>query len=267
MTLPHEESRFKALVDVIARLRAPDGCPWDRRQTHRSLREHLLSECYEVLESLDAGDVEGLRGELGDLLLQIVLHSRIAEEAGEFDIEEVIGELIEKLVYRHPHIFDSARADSAEQVAVNWEALKQDRREDGASMLDGVPAAMPALSYSLEVQKRVARVGFDWQDVGGVIEKLAEEVSELKEAESQQDKEEEFGDLLFTLANIARRLDVDPEAALRGANRRFRRRFSRMEELCRQRGMNLTELTFQRQNELWEEVKRGIDQNGRGEWI
>ena len=257
MSLPQSQSQFNALVDIIARLRAPDGCPWDRKQTHRSLREHLLSECYEVLESLDEGDVESLRGELGDLLLQIVLHARIAAEAGEFDIEGVIRELAEKLVYRHPHIFGSVKADSAEQVAVNWEVLKQDRREAGASMLDGVPAAMPALNYSLEVQKRVARVGFDWQDVDGVIEKLVEEINELKEAESQEDREWEFGDLLFTLVNVARRMDVDSEAALRQANRRFYHRFSCMENLCRQRGLNLAELSFEQQNELWEEAKRG----------
>ena len=134
MSLPDSDSPFAALVELIARLRAPDGCPWDRRQTHRSLREHLLSECYEVLESLDEGDMESLRGELGDLLLQVVLHARIAEEAGEFDIDDILRELSEKLVYRHPHIFGSVKADSAEQVAVNWELLKQDRREASASL-------------------------------------------------------------------------------------------------------------------------------------
>ena len=259
MSLPDSgDSPFAALVELIARLRAPDGCPWDRRQTHRSLREHLLSECYEVLESLDEGDMESLRGELGDLLLQVVLHARIAEEAGEFDIDDILRELSEKLVYRHPHIFGSVKADSAEQVAVNWELLKQDRREPGASMLDGVPAAMPALSYGLEIQKRVARVGFDWTDIDGVIEKLAEEVGELKRAESQEEREWEVGDLLFTLVNVARRMDVDAEAALRMANRRFYRRFSRMEDLCRQRGLNLAQLSLEAQNGLWEEAKRDI---------
>ena len=251
-------SEFDTLVDIIARLRAPDGCPWDRKQTHRSLREHLLAECYEVLETLDEGDAERLRSELGDLLLQIVLHARIAAEAGEFELSDVIRGINEKLIYRHPHIFGSGKAKDAEEVAVNWEALKQDERDADASMLDGVPAEMPALSYSMDVQKRVARVGFDWADVDGVIEKLVEEVDELKKAESQEQREWEFGDLFFTLVNIARRLDVDSEAALREANRRFYRRFSGMEELCRQRGLSFAELSFDEQNALWEEAKRGL---------
>ena len=251
-------SEFDTLVDIIARLRAPDGCPWDRKQTHRSLREHLLAECYEVLETLDEGDAERLRSELGDLLLQIVLHARIAAEAGEFELSDVIRGINEKLIYRHPHIFGSRKAKDAEEVAVNWEALKQDERDADASMLDGVPAEMPALSYSMDVQKRVARVGFDWADVDGVIEKLVEEVDELKKAESQEQREWEFGDLFFTLVNIARRLDVDSEAALREANRRFYRRFSGMEELCRQRGLNFAGLSFDEQNALWEEAKRGL---------
>ena len=267
MSLPDSQNHFATLVSIIARLRAPDGCPWDRKQTHRSLREHLLSECYEVLEVLDEGDAEGLRGEMGDLLLQIVLHSQIASEAGEFDIADVIAELNEKLIYRHPHIFGTTKADNAEEVAVNWETLKQDRRDTGASMLEGIPKEMPALSYSLDAQKRVARVGFDWADVDGVIDKLEEEVRELKQVESQEQREWEFGDLLFTLVNTARRLGVDAEAALREANRRFFRRFSFMEELCRQRGLNFSELSFDEQNALWEEAKQKLKQNGRGEWI
>jgi len=257
LSLPEDQRQFATLIDIIARLRAPDGCPWDRKQTHRSLREHLLAECYEVLEALDEGDAGNLRGELGDLLLQIVLHAQIAAEAGEYDIGDIIGELNEKLVYRHPHIFGSGNARDAEEVAVHWEALKQDRRDNSASMLDGVPGEMPALSYSQEVQKRVARVGFDWEDVDGVVEKLVEEVDELKRAENLEQRELEFGDLFFTLANIARRLGVDPEAALRQANKRFYRRFSLMEELCRQRGLDFGKLSFDHQNALWEEAKRG----------
>ena len=258
MSLPDDLSQFAALVDIIARLRAPDGCPWDRKQTHRSLREHLLAECYEVLETLDEGDNERLRGELGDLLLQIVLHARIAAEAGEFELDDVIRDINEKLIYRHPHVFGSGKADNAEEVAVNWEALKKEERDEGDSMLDGVPREMPALSYSMDVQKRVARVGFDWDDVDGVIEKLVEEVSELKRAENQEEREQEFGDLLFTLVNVARRMGVDSEAALREANKKFYRRFSCMEELCRQRGLNFADLTFEQQNELWEEAKKRL---------
>jgi len=259
LSLPDDLSQFATLVDIIARLRAPDGCPWDRRQTHRSLREHLLAECYEVLETLDEGDNERLRGELGDLLLQVVLHARIAAEAGEFELDDVIRGINEKLIYRHPHIFGSGKADNAEEVAVNWEVLKKEERDEGASMLDGVPREMPALSYSMDVQKRVARVGFDWADVDGVIEKLVEEVSELKQVENQEQREQEFGDLFFTLVNIARRLGVDSEAALREANKKFYRRFSCMEELCRRRRVNFAELSFDEQNTLWAEAKKKVE--------
>ena len=258
MPLSGDLSQFATLVDIIARLRAPDGCPWDRKQTHASLREHLLAECYEVLAALDDGDSEKLCEELGDLLLQIVLQAQIASEAGEFELGEVIRSINTKLVHRHPHIFGEIRVKDAEEVSLNWEIIKQGERETSASMLDGVPGQMPALGYSLEIQKRVARVGFDWEDVDGVIDKLVEEVSELKQADSQEQKAGEFGDLLFTLVNIARRLGVDSEAALRGANKRFYQRFSCMEELCRQRGLNLGELSFDEQNALWEEAKKGV---------
>jgi len=251
-------AQLAALVDTIARLRAPDGCPWDRKQTHTSLRSSLLAECYEVLEALDSGDAAGLREELGDLLLQIVFHTQIAAETGEFTLAEVARGINEKLVRRHPHVFGAAEAGDAEEVLHNWEELKEQEREEGASMLDGVSGQMPALAYSREVQQKVARVGFDWEDDDGVIEKLEEEVRELNEAGSPQRKAEEYGDLLFTLVNIARRQGVDAEAALRGANRRFYRRFSRMEELCRQRGLSFSRLSFREQNGLWEEAKEAV---------
>ena len=256
MSLPENLSQFDTLVNIVAKLRAPDGCPWDREQTHSSLRGNLLEECYEVLEALDEGDAEELGYELGDLLMQVVLHAQIASEAGEFELGDVIKSINTKLIYRHPHVFGSLKVKDAKEVLVNWEALKKGERESEASMLDNVPGQMPALSYSQEIQDRVARVGFDWEDVSGVIDKLAEEVGEFKQADSQERKEQEFGDLLFTLANIARRLGIDLEAALRQANQRFYRRFSRMEELCRQRGLNFGELSFDEQNALWEEAKK-----------
>jgi len=256
LSLPENLSQFDTLVNIVAKLRAPDGCPWDREQTHSSLRGNLLEECYEVLEALDEGDAEELGYELGDLLMQVVLHAQIASEAGEFELGDVIKSINTKLVYRHPHVFGEGKVKDAKEVLVNWEALKKGERESEASMLDNVPGQMPALSYSQEIQDRVARVGFDWEDVDGVIDKLAEEVGEFKQADSQERKEQEFGDLLFTLANIARRLGIDLEAALRQANQRFYRRFSRMEELCRQRGLNFGELSFDEQNALWEEAKK-----------
>ena len=256
--MPENLNQFATLANIIARLRAPEGCPWDRKQTHTSLRENLLAECYEVLEAIDNGDSGELCEELGDLLLQIVLHAQIAADAGEFDLGDVIKGINAKLIYRHPHIFGSKKVKDAEEVAHNWEALKRAERGGDSSILDGVPGQMPALGYSYEVQKRVARVGFDWEDIDGVIDKLAEEVGEFRQADSQEQREWEFGDLLFTLVNVGRRQGVDSEAALRGANRRFKRRFSHMEELCRQRGLNLDELAFDEQNALWEEAKRAV---------
>jgi len=259
LSLPENLSQFATLVDIIARLRGGDGCPWDRKQTHSSLRENLLEECYEVLEALDEGDSKKLCHELGDLLMQIVLHAQIATEAGEFELGDVINSINTKLIHRHPHVFGSLRVKDADEVLVNWEALKKEERGTDTSMLSHVPQEMPALSYSQEIQDRVARVGFDWEDIGGVIDKLAEEVSEFKQADSQEEKGREFGDLMFTLANIARRLGVDLESALRQANRRFYHRFSCMEELCRQRGLNFAELSFDEQNALWEEVKKKVE--------
>jgi len=259
LSLPRNLNQFATLLDIIARLRAPDGCPWDRKQTHASLRENLLEECYEVLEALDEGDSGELCDELGDLLMQVVLHAQIAGEAGEFKLGDVLTGINTKLIHRHPHIFGSRKVKDAEEVAHNWEALKQKEREADASILASVPRHMPALGYSQSIQRRVVQVGFDWEDIDGVIDKLAEEVGEFKQAGSQEQRGREFGDLLFTLVNIARRLGVDSEAALREANGRFRHRFSYMEESCRQRGLTLSELSFDEQNALWEEAKKKVE--------
>ena len=255
MTSPENLEQFNTLVEIIAKLRAPDGCPWDRQQTHASLRKTFLQECYEVLGALDSGDSEELREELGDLLLHVVLQTQIAAESGEFEIDDVIRGINTKLIHRHPHVFGLKKVKNIEEVWQNWEALKKEEKGDDTSILASVPGEMPALGYSQEIQQRVAKVGFDWKDDEGVIEKLSEEVSELKQAEGEQEAEE-FGDLLFTLANIARRRGIDLEAALREANRKFYQRFTRMEEVCRQRGINFADLSFAKQNELWEEAKR-----------
>jgi tetrapyrrole methylase family protein/MazG family protein len=256
LSVPENLDQFATLVAIIAKLRAPDGCPWDREQTHASLRESLLEECYEVLEALDEGDSGRLRDELGDLLMQIVFQVQIAAEAGEFELGDVINNINTKLIHRHPHIFGSQKVKDAEEVAHNWEVLKREERPLDASMLDSVPGQMPALGYSQEVQRRVAQAGFDWENIDGVIDKLAEEVAEFKLAENQEQKAREFGDLLFTLVNFARRLGIDSEAALRQANRKFCRRFTYMESVCRQRGVNFGELSFDEQNTLWEEAKK-----------
>ena len=259
MSLPEDLSIFDALVEIITRLRAPDGCPWDREQTHTTLRGNLLSECYEVLEALDEGNPDKLCEELGDLLLQIALHAQIAKDNGEFEIGDVVEGIATKIVRRHPHIFGTTRVKDAEEVMHNWEELKREEREEGVSMLEGVPKNMPALGYAYEISRRAVRVGFEWKNIEGVIDKLIEEVREIKEASSREEKAQEFGDLLFTMVNFARWQGIDSEAALREASRKFYRRFAYMEELCRQRGLSFDKLSFDEQNALWEEAKKHID--------
>ena len=254
---PEKLEKFQTFVDIIARLRAPDGCPWDREQTHLSLRENLLSETYEVLDALDGESPEKLCEELGDLLLQIVLHAQIARDENEFDISDVIRNISEKIIRRHPHIFGDTKAETSGDVMHNWESIKKKEREAGTSMLSSVPRQMPALAYAYDIQKRVARVGFDWEDIEGNIDKITEEVREIWQAGNQREKEEEYGDLLFTIANVIRRDGIDPETALRNANKKFYKRFSKMEEVCRSRGEDFSKLTFEEQNKLWEEAKKG----------
>jgi tetrapyrrole methylase family protein / MazG family protein len=253
---PKELERFDTLLAIMARLRGPDGCPWDRQQTHASLRENLLEESYEVLEALDTGNPTQLCGELGDLLMQIVFHAQIAREAGEFDMDNVIRTINTKLIHRHPHIFGAVKVSNAEEVAHNWEAIKDAERPEGTSALQSAPKSMPALAYSREIQERVARLGFDWPDLDGVIDKVAEEVGELKSAPDKASQAEEFGDLLFTLVSVARWLGIDPEIALREANRKFFKRFTRMEAICRERGQDFGRLSFTEQNALWDEAKQ-----------
>ena len=249
---------FAALKEIIAKLRSPEGCPWDRKQTHASLKPYLIEECYEVLQALEKGTPQKLCEELGDLLLQIMLHAQIAAEASQFNIDDVVRGISSKLIHRHPHVFGGRKVQDAGEVELNWQALKQEEREKGESILSGVPEQMPALAYSQSIQRRVAGVGFDWEKMDEIIDKLAEEVTEIKQAPNQQEKAKEFGDLLFTIANIARRLDIDLEMALRSANQRFCHRFAYMEEICRERGVNLGSLSLDEQNALWEEAKRKL---------
>ncbi len=251
--------KFDTLVEIIARLRAPDGCPWDKEQTHQTLRENLLSEAYEVLAALDDGDKEKLCEELGDLLLQIVLHAQIAQDDGEFKIDDVIKSINTKLIHRHPHIFGNRQVKDSAEVMHNWEVLKKEERGEGVSMLEGVPPLMPALAYAYEISRRAVRVGFEWENIEGVLDKLAEEVKEIKDTASREEKEQEFGDLLFTLVNVARWEGIDAETALREANRKFYKRFAYMEKLCHQRGIDFAKLSFKEKDDLWEEAKKGVD--------
>lgn len=253
-----EPDTFDALERIVARLRSPNGCPWDRAQTHDSIKRYLLEEAYEVIQALDEKDAGKLCEELGDLLLQIMLHAQIAAEAGEFQMKDVIRGIATKLIRRHPHVFGNSVANSAEQVAHNWEEIKQEEREKGASILSSVPKDLPALAYSHSIQRRAAGVGFDWHDFQGILDKLTEEVGELHGAEDHQHRLHEMGDVLFALVNAARWMEIDLEEALRLANARFYRRFAYMEELCLQRGLRLGDLSLDEQNRLWEEAKRAL---------
>jgi len=248
-------AQFATLVDIFKKLRAPDGCPWDLKQTHASLRENLMEESYEVLQALDEGDPAKLKEELGDLLMQIVFHAQISAEAGQFTIADVIQAINAKLIRRHPHIFGNAPAKDAAEVAHNWEEIKKTERPEAASVLESAPQSLPALAYSQEVQDRVARLGFDWKDYRGVLDKVAEEAGELKDAPAEH-QAEEYGDLLFTLVSIARWLNINAETALREANRKFYTRFTWMEAECRRRGLVFKDLSFAEQNTLWEQAKR-----------
>ena len=264
---------FEKLAAVQARLRAPDGCPWDREQTHTSLRTYLIEEAYEVLEALESGDDGKFAEEMGDLLLQIVFHSQIAKEEGRFTVSDVIREVHDKMVRRHPHVFGEKRAKDSAEVLKNWEQIKKEERiaagkkdangekkeDKPASLLDGVSKALPAALEGLHLTRRAARIGFDWDSVEGVIDKMNEEAGELREAVGAKDTEgaeEEMGDLLFAAVNVARFLHIDPEIALKKANAKFSARFRQMEKLAAERGKSLADIPRDEMEGIWKEVKK-----------
>ena len=265
---------FHDLVDVVAKLRSPEGCPWDIKQTHESLKPFLLEEAYEVLEALDTHNPQDLREELGDLLLQILLHAHIESEKQAFTINDVITDLTHKLIRRHPHVFSAASDEApkldSEQVVTQWEAIKQaERSTESDSILGGIPASLPSLLRAHQIQKRAARVGFDWETPEQVFEKLDEELEELRaasprlpdaepsvqEPETNAAIEHELGDVLFTIVNVARFLRINPEEALRKANNRFTARFQYMERQGAQEKKNLGEMTALEWDTLWEAAK------------
>jgi ATP diphosphatase len=256
-------ARIIELLAIMARLRSADGCPWDRQQTFASIAPYTVEEAYEVADAIERGDLGGLKDELGDLLFQVVFHSQLAAEAGQFDFEAVAGAICDKLTRRHPHVFgDSASLSVSEQSAA-WENIKaQERGAAEVSALHGVPNALPALLRAYKLSKRAARVGFDFEHAGQCADKVDEELLEVRaaaRASSQPTPEifEEVGDLLFAAANLARKLDIDAEAALRAANAKFERRFRGMESLAAQRGQVFAQLDLAAQEELWQAVKRG----------
>lgn len=250
---------FESFVEIVAHLRAPDGCPWDKEQTHESLRKHLLEESYEAITAIDSGDFADMREEFGDLLLQIVLQSQIANEEGQFNVNQVIHGIHSKIVRRHPHVFGDLKLEGVQGVLANWEKLKEtERRErkEEKGLLDGVPAALPALSQAQEYQDRAARVGFDWPEIQGVLDKVREEIEEIKNAESDFELASEIGDLFFALVNVARWKNVDAESALRGTNLKFKKRFAYVEQVARKQGKGLSELSLDEMDVLWNEAKK-----------
>ncbi len=245
---------------ISDRLRAPDGCPWDREQTHQTLRNHLLEEAYEVYDALEEGATPELAGELGDLLLQIVLHAQLAAEEGVFDLTDVWQALATKIVRRHPHVFGEAEARTASDVNRQWERIKQGERAaagHGASKgaLDGISRSLPALAASQEMQERAANLGYDWPSIDGVLDKVREEVGELVEAEDDVHRAEELGDLLFVLVNVGRKTGIEVEAALRSANDKFRRRFRHVERAASAQGVALRDMSFEQLDALWDAAK------------
>jgi len=246
---------FEALQETVAHLRAPDGCPWDREQTHESLRSELLEEAYEAVAAIEAGDMDGLCEELGDLLLEVLLHAQIATEEGDFKMVDVIAAIDAKLKRRHPHVWGQAVVKDEAALLRQWEQIKQQERKGNGSLLDGIPRALPALQQAYTYGKRAARVGFDWPAAEAVVQKIDEEIAEVHAAQTEEEKSAEVGDLLFALVNWARHLHVDPEAALRQANERFARRFRALETLARQRGLELDKMDIAQMDALWEEIK------------
>ncbi len=255
---------FEAFQEIIAHLRAPNGCPWDREQTHQTLRTNLLEETYEALEALDADDPAKMREELGDLLLQITLHAQIANEYGEFNLSQLIKSIYGKIVRRHPHVFGDWEVSGVENVLQNWEKLKAEERaeehiEKGhpeKGLLDGVARALPALSQAEEIQSRAARVGFDWPDTRGVVDKINEECQELMHAEDLASRSDELGDLLFAVVNLARHYEIDAESALRETNARFRKRFGHIEYAARLQGKTINDLSLDEMESYWQEAKK-----------
>ena len=255
---------FEKLCEIVARLRAPDGCPWDREQTHESLLPGLLEEAYEVVGAVCAHDTANLREELGDLLLLVVMHAQIASEGDHFQIDDVIAELVGKLVRRHPHVFATSNARDTGAVVKQWEAIKRKENKSGANYLDTIPAALPALMRAQKAQAKASRVGFDWTDPADVIAKVEEEMRETKEAISSKNSAaiaDEIGDLLFAVVNLARKNKLDAELVLQAATNKFVRRFSRLEKELKAQDKELGEVDLAEMDAIWNAVK--VDANSK----
>ncbi len=253
-----EGTSFESFAEIVSHLRAPDGCPWDKEQTHQTLRKHLLEESYETISAMDNNSIPEMREEFGDLLLQIVLNAQIGSETGEFNSTQIIKHIYDKIVRRHPHVFGDLKLDGVDDVLQNWEKLKEKERgkkKEDKGILDGVPISMPALSQAQEYQDRAARVGFDWNEIDGVLDKIQEEIEEIKKAESDFELASEIGDLFFVLVNFARWKSVDAESALRNANMKFKKRFAHVEKRAKEQNKNLSDMSLQEMDSFWNEAK------------
>lgn len=251
-------SNLEELIRIIKKLRSPQGCMWDREQTHESLRPNMLEEAYEAVDAIDDGDSEHLKEELGDVLLQVVLHAQIADDNGEFNIQDVAGDLNKKLIHRHPHVFGDAKVSSTQDVLNNWDKLKAEEKTHRKSVMDGISKAQSALMSAQKISKKAVKVGFEWPNVESLYDCIFSEFDEFKEAVSEADKihmEEEFGDILFAVVNLARWYKIDAEQALLKANKKFMKRFRKMEELATK---PLTEYSFEEYDRLWKEAKKNI---------
>ena len=247
---------YEGVHQVLERLLGPDGCPWDKKQTRESLTDMFLEECYELVEAIEEGDTGKIVEELGDVLFHVMFQLKLGEDRGEFTQDDVLGALVDKLLRRHPHVFGDKQATSPDDAIANWDAVKrQEKAESGGSILDGVPKNMPALAYAQAVQGRAERAGFDWDSFQGVLDKVTEELAEIEAAGSDEEREKELGDLLFSVVNAARWMGIDSEASLRGTNRRFYQRYTIMERLSRERGVAFDALTIDAKESLWQEAK------------
>ena len=256
------------IVDVMARLRGPNGCPWDIAQTHRTLRRFLLEEVYEMLDAIDQGDDVGMREELGDVLYQVVIHARIGEEEGLFSAQDIVGDITEKMIRRHPHVFSEKSLENKGESVLNWDRLKQgEKRQHHDQMLDGVVKGLPSLLQAYKLQEKAAKVGFDWDKDEDVLAKLDEEWQEFQEALQEQDgdhAEEEAGDVLFVFANVCRHFHIEPECALHRANSKFRRRFSHVEQRVKESGRSWNEFSLDELDSFWKEAK-DLERRGCGD--
>ena len=256
-----KHDNLEQLIETIRILRSPDGCEWDREQSHKSLRPNMLEEAYEAVDAIDSGDMANLREELGDVLLQVLLHSQIADDEGEFDIDDVSKELNEKLIHRHPHVFGNQKVNTTEDILNNWDLLKKEEKKDRKSQMDGISKAQSALMSAQKISKRAVKVGFEWPNEQSLINCIKSEFQEFKEAVSQKDKdhmEDEMGDILFAVVNLARWNKIDAEQALLRANKKFMTRFRKMEKLATK---PLEDYSFEEYDLLWKQAKNAISQN------